>query len=346
MADCVEEQLLGFLLGALEESQQEWVEEQLKIDPKLRQQLKRLEAELAPLSATRCEFTLPEDLAARTCRFVAMHAESQAEKKVAEPRKATDRPVPRSLSTDRAVAPSGSSAGFSWKDLVVAAGIVGAATLLIFPAIQNSRYNSRLAACQDNLRWVGQAMSQYSQQHNDFFPPIAEEGPLSAAGIVAPALLDSGYLDSSRRVVCPASELACDRQFRVPTVGELLAAKGSGELNRLRANMGGSYGYPLGFVENSRYHSAKNMRRPYFPLVSDAPSSRLPGHQTLNHGGRGQNVLFEDFHVRFLTSPELADPADDFFTNDTGIVAAGRHRNDSVIGSSSSVPIRFVGSGN
>ena len=45
------------------------------------------------------------------------------------------------------------------------------------------------------------------------------------------------------------------------------------------------------------------------------------------------------------TKPKPRGLPDDFFVNDRGQVAAGSHRDDSVIGSSASAPLRYVGFG-
>jgi len=338
MADCVEEQLLGYLLGALEAPERESVEEQLENDPELRCQLERIRQTLRLLRTTRRDFAAPAGLAERTCRFVAAHPQPPA----APPSEAS--PLKRKPAA-AAVAPAASISRFSWQDLAVAVGILAAATLLIIPAIEQSRFNAQVAVCRDNLQQLGLALAQYSQMHHGYFPPVPQRGRLAAAGICVPMLLYGGYLDSPQCVVCPGSPLAGNRQFRIPSLDELQAVAGQQELDRLRSLMGGSYGYPLGFVENGRYHPARNLQRPFFALVADAPSSDLPGYQSLNHGGRGQNVLFEDFHVQFLPIPRLTERADHFFLNDTGEVAAGRHRNDAVIGASAAVPVRLANPG-
>ena len=103
--------------------------------------------------------------------------------------------------------------------------------------------------------------------------------------------------------------------------------------------MGGSYGYCLGHFRNGAYEGTRNRQRSGFAIVADAPSPDQPGHQSRNHGGRGQNVLFEDGHVVFLTCSKPNDSADDIFVNDAGLVAAGLHENDAVIGPSDASPL-------
>ena len=95
--------------------------------------------------------------------------------------------------------------------------------------------------------------------------------------------------------------------------------------------MGGSYGYNIGYVSNGRYQTTKNLRRSTFAILADAPAAASPYH-SLNHEGRGQNVLFEDVHVQYLTTCKAHGCSDNIFVNDDGKRAPGLHRNDAVIG--------------
>ena len=70
MTDSVQEQLLGHLLGALDDSEQESVETQLQRDPRLRRELEEARRFLEPLEQEREAFTPPPGLAEQTCRFI------------------------------------------------------------------------------------------------------------------------------------------------------------------------------------------------------------------------------------------------------------------------------------
>ena len=70
MTDSVQEQLLGHLLGALDDSEQESVETQLQCDPQLRRELEKARRLLEPLDEAREAFTPPSGLAEHTCRLV------------------------------------------------------------------------------------------------------------------------------------------------------------------------------------------------------------------------------------------------------------------------------------
>lgn len=337
-----EQQLLGYLLGALDDGEQEAMEEDLQRDLQLREQLVMLRRRLEPLrQAYGEEDDPPAGLAQRTCAFVTAYAATHDEPSVAVPAALLVESAPLAASP---VGLWGTGRQWSWPDLTVVAGIVLAALAIVFPAIQSSRFQSRLLACQDNLRQLGQSLTEYSLRHRGFFPQVPQQGTLAAAGIYAPVLLGNGFLDDKRWLVCPGSKLADDQQFRVPSLEELQTTTGP-ELAQLRSVMGGSYGYSLGYTEAGQYRPTRNLGRSHFALMADAPSSSLPGYQSLNHGGRGQNVLFEDGHVTFLTTPTAAGPHDELFLNDTGIVAPGNHRNDSVIGASDTIPVVLVNGG-
>ena len=122
----------------------------------------------------------------------------------------------------------------------------------------------------------------------------------------------------------------------MPTLAEVQAADGN-ELARLHQQMGGSYGYNLGYVWKGRYHSPKNLHRARFAIVADAPSTVSPFH-SLNHKGCGQNVLFEDQHVQYLTTCKAHGCTDNIYVNDDGQVAPGKHLHDAVLAPSHSRP--------
>lgn len=339
MADREEEQLLGYLLGALDEPERKSFENQLRHNPNLLRDLSRARERLQPFWVAQPDFDPPAGLAARTCRLI-----ESSPKPWTSPTPAIGnnlgRQAPPPVNPMAVPAAEGASSHSSWLDLTMAVGIVVAMSLLALPAIQNSRFSSRLADCRNHLRQLGLALSQYSETHDDYFPPVYDRGALAGAGAYAPVLVDGGFIEGSHWFLCPDSPLAEEvfaKTFRVPSPEEMLAASQE-ELARMRNSMGGSYGYNLGFRQDGRYHSPRNLRRPYFALMADTPSFSLPDHQSTNHGGLGQNVLFEDGRVWFYRTPQPNARADDVFVNDSGMVDAGKHRNDSVIGASASAP--------
>jgi hypothetical protein len=340
MSHPVQEQLLGYVMGALDDSEQEQLEESFKTDPRLRRELLLVRQSLQPLRADRGYYRPRPGLAQRTCEFVALQAAAYAQPAAAETKPVTAGRVAMSP----APIPPVWASHVRWPDLAMTVGVWLAAAVLVLPAIQSSRFASQLAACQDNLRKVGIALDNYSQHHQGYFPMVPARGRLAAAGIYAPTLLRGGFLTEARAVLCPSSTLCDQQRFRVPSLDELEQAA-EDQLPQLQCAMGGSYGYCLGHMHNARYEGTRNMHRTHFALVADAPSRDRANHQSANHGGRGQNVLFEDGHLKFLTSSKLCDQSDDIFVNDDGLVAAGVHADDAVIGPSDAPPIIYVKAG-
>ncbi len=311
------DQLIGYLLDALEPSEHEQVESQLRRDPQLARELELLSHCLRPLAADKAHFEPPTGLAERTCQAVHERAAR------------VTAPPPPQIHSPRQ---------WSMSDMVVAAGIFIAASLLFFPAMNQSRFAARLTGCKNNLRQVGLGLDMYSEMHGGFFPNVPIGDPqLGAAGVVVVRLADLGILREPNLVLCPASEKANQATgFHIPTFKELRAAQGA-ELAQLQRNMGGSYGFNLGYVSNGKYYSPKNLHRARFALVADAPCIEAPYH-SYNHGGCGQNVLFEDGHVGYLTTCRAHGCRDNIYTNDSGTVGPGLHMHDSVLAPSHSQP--------
>lgn len=340
MTDSVREDLLGYLLGALDEEQHAEIERLLAEDPGARRRLASLRRALQPLDDARCEYEPPQGLAERTCRFVlgqpgmtSSRYQAKAAALTGTARRTAPTPIkPIDLSRS-------AESPFHWQDLVMAAGVIVAMSLLLFPAIHGSRVQARLLACQDNLRELGTAFTNYSEFHDGYFPQVPVQGRLAAASVYAPILAANQLLPEDRLVVCPGSPVAENESFRIPTLEEIEAADSPEALAALQATMGGSYGYTLGYQDDGEYHPTRNLHRANFAIASDAPSDVLPAHLSENHGRLGQNVLFEDGHVRFTVSPQ---PGDDFFLNDAGFVAAGLHVDDAVIGAGATPPVESL----
>lgn len=336
------EDLVGYLLGALDGAEQQQIEERLESDAELRFQLERLEMQLAPLKLAAVEFEPPRGLAERTCQAVVQQAPVQ---QVAEP-EAEHRERPWSLAGFRFSWPLPSrqqwSASSSWSlaDLGVAAGVCMALAMLFFPAIASSRYTARMLACQNNLRQVGDALFSYSEVQKDrSFPYVPAKGNLAFAGVQPVILVEQGFLDDPDCLLCPGSEMAHRiGDVRMPTVAELERLRG-GQLTDVQRTVGGSFAYSLGWVDHDgRHRAVLNQSRPNFTIMADAPSAEFGQRRSINHGGRGENVLLEDGHIRFMIGCAADRLLDDPFRNRRGNVEAGVDRDDAVIGPSSAAP--------
>ena len=322
MNDRIREQLLGYLLDALDDAERIDVEQQLEANPELRDELESLALTLEPLAETYEEFEPPARLAERTCSLIAACSSVT--------------PVGKKLNPATRAEVRGRNR-WSIADVVVMAGICLSGAMLFFPAISQSRYAARLQACQDNLRELGFALVDYSEKAGQGrFPEVPTEGNRAVAGIYAPVLIDAGYLTDETRIICPSSALAQrEESWKMPSLEEIDQSSGR-SLVRIQRSIGGSYGYNLGVVVNGHHRAPSNLGRTHFALMSDAPSLQLAGHRSTNHGGRGDNILYEDGHIRYVV--ESSPAGDDPFVNRLGWMEAGLDINDSVVAPSFTPP--------
>jgi prepilin-type processing-associated H-X9-DG protein len=215
MASRKREQLLGYLLGALDDAERERLEEQLQRDPRLRQELGQVEESLRPLRQARQAFAPPRGLAARTCAFVALFASPFSAEVNEAPvalRPSRRKPVRvRARRMSPAAAPPSSSAPWGWADLAVAACIMVATALLVLPAIERGRMNSRLVACQDRLRNFGMSLAQANESHPQFLPQFLRANRQANFGIPPVVLAGNTAADDRQDVPPPAPRLPVDR---------------------------------------------------------------------------------------------------------------------------------------
>ncbi len=348
------EQLLAYLLDDLSAEERRSVEEQLKQDPQWRQELDRLRTCLNCSGAASADtddantVKPPADLTTRTCCLV----------QNANTRQNTDSAGATHGQTVVAITPETSTCGqkrrWSVADLAVAFGVLATIGMLLLPAINRSRESSRRVACQNNMKQLGSALVHYAEQHRQGLPRVKLN---EHAGIFVLKLGDSGMIDRprlARLVVCPSSPLA-DKVFtktiviRVPTRSQFEATTGR-LLVKMRRQMGGSYAYRLGYFEHGTYHYVKYVGRSDAPMLADAPCEQTDKkehgsqrnianhgvaiHHVANHGGCGQNVLFQDMSLRFCTNCVNVDTGDDLYRNTAGRQAAGSHPRDVVLGRS------------
>jgi hypothetical protein len=319
------EHLLGYVLQALSAEEHEQVEAELDQNPRLRAELNRLESCVGQFGMTEKPdaFDPPSGLAARTCEFIA----AQAVEPVVTPAGAL------------AYQPIESHWRFTWSDFVTIAAVVVAAASLFFPMLSLSRFQSQVYACQYQLQQIGRGLHGYSDLQADHsFPGPEVEGPRAAAGVVAP-LLVSHKLVEPRVFLCPATSVMRQAgEFVIPLPEELDAAVGQ-KLKALQQTMGGDYGYNFGYVDGGKLLRTCNLQRSDFALVGDAPSNSRPRRASGNHRGRGQNILFEDGHVKFLPLLPSSQLVDDPYHNRDGWVAPGVDRDDAVLGASADPPL-------
>jgi prepilin-type processing-associated H-X9-DG protein len=318
----MDENLVGYLLNTLDAGEQRQVEAYLAGHPEARQRLELLRHSLEPLAADRAETAPPPDLVVRTIARVAEYCvrERDLPRAPAAP--------PRSFTPSRPL----------WRraDVLVAASLLLTALGLAIPAILHLRTPRAVLECQNNLQLVYGALKAYHDHHGKF-PDVAAEKPHGAAGLAVPLLVNAGVWPEGGSVCCPGN--GPPRACSVPL--DQLKNMAPDEFKQVASTLVPCYAYSLGYMIENTYHPPAcdpNQPNSLLPLVADVVPMDMTFRNSLNHGGRGQNVLFQDGHVRFTVLRTVGLDGDDIYVNRDQKIAAGLGRRDTVLGPSNSYP--------
>lgn len=342
-----QEDLLGYVLGALEAQEQSDVQQYIDENPQAEDELLELRHAMAPLEALDAFPRGRPGLARRTSELVANLESSRINASDLDLQDVSHDGV--ADDTDHEPATPGSIFRFrqlagrlehpaTWSRTDMLAGIAFLAILsgILFPAISWSRYNSRVNACQHNLANVGLAMLQFSDIHGQANIQIPGPNRLTATSAFAPNLLEAGLVENEAAFRCAG--LVSEEAPRIPTRAQLANAKGS-QLSELHRRMGGDYGYGMGYLDHKSqaWHAPRNDGSSHVVVIADLPSNELPGRKSINHNGRGQNLFFGDGHVAFVKGHTVGNDA--IYENDMGIVGPGVGPQDNVIAPSHLPPV-------
>ncbi len=310
------DQLLDYLLDRLDKPAKRQVEERLQVDKTARRQLELLRQALAPLAADQ-DVAPPPHLSARTIARVAEHA-------------CRELPLPQAPAPLRS-----ESAGRPWwrrADLLVAASLLAVFVGIGLPLLVKLRNPAAMVECQENLRKFHVALRTYQDQHHQL-PSIDQR---NVAGFIVPMLQEAGVLPADFSVRCPGHGTfqACSL-----TLDEIKAM--TPEQIALHApNLLASYAFTLGYRDdNGIWHPvnrADDVGDNAVLVFADSPPPGITPGNSRNHAGRGQNVLFLDGRVQFLSLRTFA--GDDIYLNSANRVAAGNGVRDFVLGGPNAKP--------
>lgn len=318
------DELVNYLLGALDEPDRLRVAARLEIDAEWREEYWRLRRCFDALEEDSEEHEPPAGLVASTCDFVANAAGSGA------------------LSmASRMEGPPPGAVRWTMVDAAMAAGVFIAASLLLFPALMHSKLVAEIDSCKNNLVQLGMGYAQYANFFHGIMPAAAASGNRALAGMAPIAMLGGGYLNNDHAVLCPGDDQARAqlrefKTFKLPLLIEIDRAD-LAKLQCLRKQLG-SYGYGLGIVVHGRYVPPRMRGRQHYAIAADAPGCPITGRPTRNHGGKVTNVLFEDLHIESLVDGLQLEAA---FHNYRDEVSAGLELDDACIACPGSPPLRL-----
>jgi hypothetical protein len=322
--DTMDENLLGYLLDALDLDVRRGVEAHLRLHPEARVRLAELRQLLAPLDADADADEPPPGLAASTLARVAEH-------------RGRGSPIAPRLSRRQFGAPG--RRGARRADLVVASLILILSAGMGMTWLGRQWRDYRVLACQNNLHGIWTALQVYADGHPEgggAFPRVEAEPPRNFAGVYAPILADAGAMNADVPTACPA------QSKRSPTICSLaelddLSRRRPDEYHALTRDLGGDYAYSLGYREGDELMGLRRDSGNLLPILADRPRTDGRGNSP-NHGGAGQNVLYIGGQVRWCVEPTVGVDRDDIYLNLKNRVLAGEHQLDTVLGPSEAAP--------
>ena len=350
-----QEDLLGYVLGALDAQEHRDLQQLIDDNPEIEEQLLAIKSSLVPLDCLDAPSFRP-GLARRTCELVAGLQTQQRNAAEAQSTgyPSSNRPLVESILAE-SNASNASSVGtivpasmkesgylertspprsWSFMDCVVGVAICAVLAGIVLPALSYSKHQSAKVACQDNMQSLGRAFMTYSETNDGRFIDIPCSGNMNVCGSYAPILKNAGLIDSDDIFACAGVQ--SEKPVFIPSVDQIESSCGQ-RLAYYKQIMGGHYGYTAGHMENNKHCGPTNLGRSYVLLLSDKPSRTLEGRRSKNHGGYGQNCLFEDGRVEFVRGHAYGE--DPIFVNERGIVAPGCHEGDNVIAPSYLSPL-------
>jgi hypothetical protein len=321
----VEADLAGLAIKALEESEKSRAEEEIENNPLAKKMWTRFTRVVRVLHSERKPIRAPGGLARKTILHV---------------RSSITRTMPAAPPLNREYDPGARRTWGLRTDLMAAAGLLIMFGGVIWPALHRQRQTQKDLECQYNLAQIWRGLTTYASYNKSQYPKPDLSGPRSFAGVYAPVLKDSGHiLPETIHLDCP-SEIAAYPKRDILSLKKLdeLYARDREQWKAATDEVGGTYSYSMGHVAKGQLvgfdqRTGLDNR----PLMADSGHDRAC-HNSPNHSGRGQNVLFGGGHVRFRMDRKAGPGGDDIFLSQDYCKKAGLNKNDCVLGNSGDRP--------
>lgn len=295
-----QDSIIPYVLGTLSEAEQSAFEAALSSNPDLSKQVDTARRMLSPLDAWSAPPT-PSNLVDKVLI-----------------RAATTTPL-EYVASSTSMEPVGSESSgkrrrFGMSELLGLAACIAILVGLYVPGMQSIRSHQLQALCGDNLASYGRGMSMYANESGGQLPnvgPNANSNWLNDPNRrhLLPAVRNRLVLP--KHLICPAADGTIDEEATLKNIEAFLR----------RTDL------PFWAVPNANGPTPRINIRITVPLAADANPLFQQGQfqrgengtltpNSRTHGGRGQNVLFNDGSTKFIKTPILGETNDNIWLAD------------------------------
>lgn len=347
-----QEDLIGYVLGALDASEEQAISSALKQDLTLRERLAEVEEKLSNLPDRFVEIDPPESLLDKTLNTISIVDATLGSQEASESINKTTEPVRRPARLTPDSEASVKKSNWSLIDLVVSCSVCLVFAAILLPSIASSRFQSDMLFCQNNLRTIGYNLARIADSYDGKLEVVRNNDQIDVGQYVK-MMMDAELVAESSAMICPSDPLKEQTQSQyeaawyrpashltnenvelvTPEMELASSPTGQSHPSNLQYYPCGSYS----FAVPARKKDSNQLVKMSVPcstdqvLAGDAPCSDRPGFQSLNHGSKGQNVLYGDLSVSYINDSAYLPSGDHIYLNNQGEVQPGFSLKDNLL---------------